>query len=322
MSNYKQLTYEQRCQIEVLNRSGMTQQEIADAVGTSQATVSRELKRNTGQRGYRHKQAQGKAEERRHNASKAVKMTELMIARVDQKLSEKWSPEQISGWLSVEHEESLSHERIYQHIWADKRTGGALYTHLRRQGRRYQKRCNGKTSRGQIRNRVGIEERPAIVDEKSRIGDWEIDTVIGKGHSGALVTIVERVTQFTLIANVPNKSAEAVTAATIQLLRPYRGALHTITADNGKEFAYHEQLTAELGATVYFARPYHSWERGLNENTNGLLRQYWPKSTDFTQVTGKDVLAVSRQLNQRPRKTLGFKTPEVLMQNHMAAQAV
>ena len=159
------------------------------------------------------------------------------------------------------------------------------------------------------------------MDEKSRIGDWEIDTVIGKAHSGALVTIVERATQFTLVANVPNKSAEAVTAATIQLLRPYKEALHTITADNGKEFAYHEQLTAELGVAVYFARPYHSWERGLNENTNGLLRQYWPKSTDFTQVTDKDVLAVVTQLNQRPRKTLGFKTPEVLMQNHMAAQA-
>lgn len=321
MSNYKQLTYEQRCQIEVLNKSGMTQQEIADAVETSQPTVSRELKRNTGQRGYRHKQAQGKAEERRHNANKSVKMTEQMIARIELKLSEKWSPEQISGGLSDEHGVTLSHERIYQHIWADKCTGGALYTHLRRQGKRYQKRCNGKTSRGQIRNRVGIEERPAVVDEKSRIGDWEIDTVIGKGHSGALVTIVERATQFTLVANVPNKSAEAVTAATIQLLKPYKEALHTITADNGKEFAYHEQLTAKLGAAVYFARPYHSWERGLNENTNGLLRQYWPKSTDFTQVTDKDVLAVVTQLNQRPRKTLGFKTPEVLMQNHMAAQA-
>lgn len=321
MSNYKQLTYEQRCQIEVLNKSGMTQQEIADAVETSQPTVSRELKRNTGQRGYRHKQAQGKAEERRHNANKSVKMTEQMIAWIELKLREKWSPEQLSGWLSDEHGVTLSHERIYQHIWADKRTGGALYTHLRRQGKRYQKRCNGKTSRGQIRNRVGIEERPAVVDEKSRIGDWEIDTVIGKGHSGALVTIVERATQFTLVANVPNKSAEAVTAATIQLLKPYKEALHTITADNGKEFAYHEQLTAKLGAAVYFARPYHSWERGLNENTNGLLRQYWPKSTDFTQVTDKDVLAVVTQLNQRPRKTLGFKTPEVLMQNHMAAQA-
>ena len=321
MSNYKQLTYEQRCQIEVLKKSGMTQQEIADTVEISQSTISRELKRNRGQRGYRYKQAQCKTDERRHSAAKTIKMDDSMIERVELKLREKWSPEQISGWLFDEQSECLSHERIYQHIWADKRAGGELYTHLRRQGKKYQKRSNGKRSRGQIRNRVGIEERPAVVDEKSRIGDWEIDTVIGKGHSGALVTIVERVTQFTLVANVPNKSAEAVTAATITLLKPYQGALHTITADNGKEFAYHEELTTELGAAVYFARPYHSWERGLNENTNGLLRQYWPKSTNFKQVTDKEVATTVTQLNQRPRKTLGFKTPEVLMQNHMAAQA-
>lgn len=321
MSNYKQLTYEQRCQIEVLKKSRMTQQEIADAVETSQSTISRELKRNRGQRGYRHKQAQRKTDDRRYSAAKAVKMDDLVIERVELKLREKWSPEQISGWLLDEHTERLSHERIYQHVWADKRAGGELHTHLRRQGKKYQKRSNGKRSRGQIRNRVGIEERPAVVDEKSRIGDWEIDTVIGKGHSGALVTIVERATQFTLVANVPNKSAEAVTAATVDLLKPYQGALHTITADNGKEFAYHEELTAELGAAVYFARPYHSWERGLNENTNGLLRQYWPKSTNFKQVTDKEVMAIVTQLNQRPRKTLGFKTPDVLMQNYMAAQA-
>jgi IS30 family transposase len=299
----------------------MTQQEIADTVETSQSTISRELKRNKGQRGYRHKQAQRKTDQRRQGAAKAIKMDESMVKKVELKLSEKWSPEQISGWLFDEQSERLSHERIYQHIWQDKRAGGELHTHLRRQGKKYQKRSNGKRSRGQIRNRTGIEERPAVVDEKSRIGDWEIDTVIGKGHSGALVTLVERATQFTLVANVPNKSAEAVTAATIDLLKPYQGALHTITADNGKEFAYHEELTAALGVAVYFAKPYHSWERGLNENTNGLLRQYWPKSTDFKHVTDKEVKATVTQLNQRPRKTLNFKTPAVLMQNHMAALA-
>lgn len=321
MRTYKQLTYEQRCQIAVLNGRGMTQQEIADAVGTDQSTISRELSRNCSQRGYRHKKAQQLADERRHNAVKAVKMTESMIARIEEKLSRKWSPEQVSGWLLNERGEHISHERIYQHIWEDKAAGGELYTHLRRQGKKYQKRCNGKRSRGQIRNRVGIEERPDVVEEKSRIGDWEIDTVIGKGHSGALVTIVERLTQFTLVANVPDKSAEAVTEATIRLLKPYSSVLHTITADNGKEFAYHERLTEKLGVAVYFARPYHSWERGLNENTNGLLRQYWPKSTDFKQVTCREVNAVVKQLNQRPRKTLGFKTPESLMQNYLADKA-
>ncbi len=321
MSDYKQLTYEQRCQIEALNKSGMTQQEIAEVVGVSQPTISRELRRNRGERGYRHKQAHQKATERKNNATKEKKMTSSMIARVEEKLRGKWSPEQISGWLLEDQGESLSHERIYQHIWDDKRAGGDLHTYLRRQGKKYQKRCNGKTSRGQIRNRISIDERPEVVDEKARIGDWEIDTVIGKAHSGALVTIVERATQFTLVASVANKSAEAVTAATIALLAPYKDALHTITADNGKEFAYHEQITEALGAIVYFAHPYHSWERGLNENTNGLLRQYWPKSTDFKKVSNDEVYDVVAQLNKRPRKTLGFKTPEYLMQNYLAARA-
>ena len=136
------------------------------------------------------------------------------------------------------------------------------------------------------------------------------------------MTIAERATQFTLSARLDNKSAEAVTEATIELLRPFAAALRTITADNGKEFAHHEKITQEFGAQVYFAHPYHSWERGLNENTNGLLRQYWPKSTEFKKVTQKEVDAVIHQLNNRPRKTLGFETPLDLMQNYLAAQAV
>ena len=169
MSHYQQLTYEQRCQIEALKKSGMTQQCIADTLGTSQSTVSRELKRNTGRRGYRHKQAQRLSNERRIQATKTVKMTPAMIERVEEKLSEKWSPEQISGWLRETYGESPSHERIYQHIWEDKRCGGELYLCLRRQGKKYQKRCQGKTSRGRIRNRVGIEQRPAVVEGTSRV---------------------------------------------------------------------------------------------------------------------------------------------------------
>lgn len=321
MRHYKQLTYEQRCQIEAFKKSGFTQVEIAAAVGVSQSTISRELARNSGQRGYRHKQAQKFALLRREEAKKATKMTPELISLVEEKLTEKWSPEQISGWLLKEHLILLSHERIYQHVWADKAGGGDLFMNLRRHGRKYHKRSNGKTNRGQIRNRVSIDERPVEVDAKSRVGDWEIDTVIGKGHSGALVTIVERVTQFTLSARLEDKSAEAVTEATIALLKPYAAVLHTITADNGKEFAYHEKITEELGAQVYFAHPYHSWERGLNENTNGLLRQYWPKSTDFKKITQEEVDVVVFDLNNRPRKTLGFETPEHLMDNYLAAQA-
>jgi IS30 family transposase len=289
MSDYKQLTYEQRCQIEVLKKSGFSQQRIADAVGSDQSTISRELARNTGQRGYRHRQAQLKANERREQTIKPRKMTAVMIALIDAKLLQYWSPEQISGWLELERDKHLSHESIYRRVWADKNVGGDLYRYLRRRGKKYQWRgSNGKTSRGQIKNRVGISERPAAVDEKIEVGHWEIDTVIGKGHKGVLVTIVERVTKFTRSCKVASKSAACVTAATIKLLTPFKNLVLSITADNGKEFAYHEQIAAKLQCDVYFANPYCSWERGLNENTNGLIRQSFPKRTDLSKVTDKE----------------------------------
>lgn len=321
MSNYKQLTYEQRCQLYALKKTKMIQMELADAIGVSQSAISRELKRNTGGSGYRFEQAQRKAQERRTRATKPTKMTPKMISLIESKLREKLSPEQISGWLLNEKEVLLSHETIYLHIWADKAAGGDLYTELRRQGKAYQSRGKNQAGRGHIKNRVSIDERPAIVDAKKRVGDWEIDLVIGKNHSGALVTIVDRATSFTVSKRINNKLAQTVTDATIELLMPFKGAVLTITADNGKEFAYHGQMTGALGAQVYFADPYSSWQRGLNENTNGLLRQYWPKITDFKKVSAKEVKAVILQLNDRPRKKLGFMTPAMLMAKHMAAIA-
>jgi IS30 family transposase len=321
MSENKQLVYEQRCQIYALKKTKISQQKIADIVGVDQSTISRELSRNTGAKGYRFVQAQTRAEKRRKDAVKATKMTHGMITLIESKLRDKLSPEQISGWLLEEKEKLLSHETIYQHIWADKAAGGDLYTELRRRGKANQPRGKSQAGRGHIKNRVSIDERPKIVDAKERIGDWEIDLVIGKGHSGALVTIVDRATSFTVSKRINNKKAQTVTDATIDLLKPFKGAVFTITADNGKEFAYHEQMTKALGAQVYFADPYSSWQRGLNENTNGLLRQYWPKNTDFKKVSAREVKAVIVQLNKRPRKKLGFKTPRRLMENHMAAIA-
>lgn len=318
---YNQLAYEQRCQISVLIKSGMSQRMVAKAIGVSQSTISRELARNTGERGYRHKQAQGKAAQRRKEAVKPTRMIPAMIATIESRLRMEWSPEQISGWLLEKREQLISHESIYLHIWADKQAGGDLYTYLRRQGKKYDKRRNGKSTRGQIKNRVSIDERPEVVDDKSRIGDWEIDTVIGKAHCGALVTIVERVTNFTVSAQVNSKSAADVTRATIALLRPLKDVVHTITADNGKEFAYHEEISKALSADVYFANPYSSWERGLNENTNGLLRQYFPKETNLKEVTQKQVKRAVNRLNSRPRKGLDFKTPGQLMSDHRAALA-
>lgn len=319
--SYQQLTYEQRCQISALKKSKCTQSVIAQIIGVSQSTVSRELSRNKGDRGYRHKQAQEKTAQRRREAVKPTKMTPALIAEIELKLRIEWSPEQISGWLLVGKERLISHESIYLHIWANKQLGGDLYTYLRRQGKKYDKRRNGKSTRGHIKNRVSIDDRPRVVEDKSRIGDWEIDTVIGKGHSGALVTVVERVTNFTVSAQVDSKSAEAVTKATIRLLKPYKDIVLSITADNGKEFAYHEKISEALSTDFYFAHPYSSWERGLNENTNGLLRQYFPKRTDLKKVTQAEVQRAVKRLNTRPRKNLGYKTPDQLISDYRAALA-
>ena len=306
---YQQLTYEQRCQIYTLKKTGFKQRAIADELGIHQSTVSRELSRNSGDRGYRYKQAHRKATERRKAACKVTKMTPSMVRLIISKLRLEWSPEQISGWLKTTDDKSISYETIYLHIWDDKRSGGDLYKHLRRQGKKYDKRRHGKSTRGQIKNRVGIEERPVIVDARERLGDWEIDTVIGNGHQGALVTIVERATRKVLCAQVASKTAAEVTKATIALLKPYQDHVHTITADNGKEFSGHEKIAKALDAEVYFAHPYSSWERGLNENSNGLLRQYFPKGTNLKLVSQAEVTKAVNRLNTRPRKTLGFKTP-------------
>lgn len=322
MKTYKQLTYEQRCQIYALNKSGISQNKIAKQLNVSQSTISREFARNTGKRGYRIKQAQQSTDKRRLLACKAIKMTTSLIEVIDTKIMTKWSPEQVSGWLREDHGIRISYETIYQHIWSDKQCGGHLFKYLRRKGKVYQSRSKDKQAgRGFIKNRVSIDERPQVVDDKSRIGDWEIDLVIGKGHSGALVTIVERKTSFTVSTRVDDKSAKTVTAATIALLKPFKDAVVTITADNGKEFAYHEEVTKGLECDVYFADPYCSWQRGLNENTNGLLRQYWPKSTDFKKVSQSEVQDVIVKLNDRPRKKLNYKTPAKLMAEHMVAIA-
>lgn len=322
MSTYKQLTYEQRCQIEALKKSGLTQQAISDQLGVNQATISRELSRNTGDRGYRHRQAQLKTSERRRSTHKPHKMTEELVDEINHYLYQQWSPEQISGWLLENDGIDISHESIYRHVWADKRAGGDLYRHLRRRAKPYQSRGgSGKTSRGQIKNRVSIDERPIEVELKDEVGHWEVDTIIGASHRGALVTLVERKTQLTLSKQVDRRSADTVAKAVTSLLKPLVSVVKTITSDNGKEFAKHEAISKALDCKFYFAHPYHSWERGLNENTNGLLRQYFPKSIDFKLTSQSEVKQVVNKLNHRPRKTLAFKTPAVLMAIELAATA-
>lgn len=314
MKHHSQLTYEQRCQISVLLQEELSQSAIARRLGVSQSTISRELKRNTGMRGYRHKQAQSLRDERRHNAITRPKMIPTLINKIDARLREYWSPEQISGWLDVNEDIQISHESIYLHVWGDRRKGGDLYTCLRHKLKGYRSRASDKGSRGKIKDRVGIEDRPEIVDQRGRIGDWEIDLMIGKEHSGAMLTLVERSTRFTLSARINDKTAESAAQATIALLAPYQALVLTITADNGKEFANHEKVSKALDCDYYFADPYCSWQRGTNENTNGLLRQYWPKQTDFKTVDEAEVDQVVTSLNNRPRKILGYQTPAAMMQ--------
>jgi IS30 family transposase len=226
-------------------------------------------------------------------------------------LREEWSPEQISGWLAAEKQIKISHEWIYQAVIDDKSQKGDLHLHLRCQKQR-KKRYGAYSCRGQIKERVSIDERPSIVDERSRIGDWEADTVIGRQGGEVLVTLVERKTRLSLIGLAINKTAQAVKETILALLRPLMDQVKTLTYDNGKEFAYHKAISAALNSEAYFAHPYHSWERGLNENTNGLIRQYLPKKMDFKSVAEEDVRQIQNKLNNRPRKCLGFKTPNQL----------
>jgi IS30 family transposase len=313
---YAQLTQEQRYQISSLLKMGHSQTEIANCIGVHKSTISRELKRNRGQRGYRPKQAHRKAQERR--AANSVCLQETAWAMVEKKLRLDWSPEQIAGWLKTEEGIEISHESIYQYSYADKRAGGDLHTHLRGQKKR-RKRQGGRDRRGKIADPVSIEERPEIVDQRTRLGDWEVDLIFGKRGTGAVVTLTERKSRVTLLRRVAAKSADLVTQTVIELLQ-WVADLETITSDNGKEFAGHKLISEALEIGFYFAHPYASWERGTNENTNGLIRQYIPKDYDLTKLTGEQECFVMDRLNLRPGKCLDFLTPfEVLFSQQPVA---
>ena len=307
MSGYTQLTHEQRYQIYALKKAELNQTEIAMVIGVHKSTISRELRRNAGLKGYRPKQAHQVCLERRYSKANP-RITTVTWQLIESLLREDWSPEQISNWLAKSSNLTVSHEWIYQHVLTDKYYGGSLYKHLRCQKKR-RKRYGQYTRRGQIPNQQSIDQRPAIVDSRNRYGDWEVDTVIGRHHKQALVTLVERKSSLTLIAKVTRKTAENVATAIIELLKPLSSWVHTITADNGREFAQHERIARELNTKFYFAHPFASWERGINENTNGLIRQYFPKKHNFISITQKQVERVMDKLNNRPRKKLGFKTP-------------
>ena len=317
--NYKQLIYEQRIAIYILLTTGLNQAKISELIGVSKSTVSREIKRNTGLKGYRPIQAHQRALERRQNAEKHIRFTDEIKTNVTKHIEQEWSPEQICGRLKKENKPSVSHETIYQFIIDDQKNGGELHKRLRLGRKKRRKRIKKQDGRGQIPNRVSIDERPAIVDAKERVGDWELDTIIGKNHKGAIVTAVERNTKFSCMRHVRKKEASLVAKALIDMLKPYENFVHTLTADNGKEFSEHVKVADALKAKFYFAHPYSSWERGLNENTNGLIRQYFPKKTCLLNVSDDYVSIVQDKLNDRPRKTLNFETPNHLFLNSVVA---
>lgn len=313
---YKQLDYRKRCQIYAFWKAGYKQVEIAKEVGVHKSTISRELnnhltfvRTSLGSWQYKPDYAQTYAEEKRKTKLKHIKLTDEVKTFIRDKVLGDWSPEQISGYGKRHALFSISHETIYQFILQNKEQGGDLYKHLRHQHKSYRKRYGSPGRTGPLKNRHFIDERPAVVDERTRLGDWEIDTIIGKEQQGAIVTLVERVSRKTLIGAVGTKQASFVSAQLIGLLKDIKDFVWTITADNGIEFAYHEQIAAALEAKIYFAHPYHSWARGLNENTNGLIRQYIFKGQDFTGVTAERILEIQDRLNNRPRKCLQYATP-------------
>ncbi|WP_445009862.1 IS30 family transposase [Vreelandella stevensii] len=307
---YRQLTQTQRYQIHAYRCAGMSQRQVARAIGVHDSTVSRELRRHATPEGYDPEQAQQRSDHRRRTAWKWTKRLPSLMDFVARRLREEWSPEQISGFMAPLIGVGVSHQWIYSLIWDDKSRGGTLWRHLRQPRRRSKHRAWANSAGlGRIPHRVGIEHRPAEVEERRFIGHWEGDTVIQGHKQSGLVTLVERRSGYLLAARLPRVSADLTQAAMIRLLKPRRGAVKTITLDNGSEFANHVAVGQAVSADIYFCDPYCSGQRGSNENTNGLIRQYFPKGTDFRQVTDAELRRVVRKLNGRPRKRLGYRTP-------------
>ena len=304
----KHLTLEQRHYI-YLEKDTSTKTSIAQKLGVAVSTISRELKRNEGQRNYRYQQAERLAKERHKNKPKKRILSCKLIDFIVNCIKKDWSPEQISGYLKAQKNMSIHHETIYRYLVKDKKNKGSLYLHLRRQGKKQRKQYgSGKKGAG-IPNRVDISARSEEINQRKRVGDWEGDTIIGKNHQGCIVTLDERQTKLRLAFPLNSKHCIPVSNAIIHLLTPFKHFVHSITFDNGKEFCSHEKIANSLSCNNYFATPYCSWERGQNENANGLLRQYFPKSMKLIDIAVKTVMIAVDKLNSRPRKCLGYRTP-------------
>ena len=318
------LTEAQRYTIEVMYNNGHSQSKIANTIGKHKSVVCREIQRNCDQRSnsYKSSLAQKKYEFRKKTKPKRKVFTDEMKIKVDSLLREDLSPEQVQGSLLDQGEQCVSHECIYQYIWNDKKQGGSLYTHLRTQGKRYRKRGSAKDKRGMIAGRVDIDKRPKIVEQRSRFGDLEVDLIIGKNHQSAIVTINDRASGMLKMRKVKSKEALEVSQAIVEELEDWIPYIKTMTSDNGKEFANHQYVAEQLNIDHFFAKPYHSWERGSNENLNGLVRQYFKKEDDFTKLTEQQIKDIENKLNRRPRKRFGYKNPIFVMEKLLFNQKV
>jgi IS30 family transposase len=286
-----------------------SQKLIAMAIGKDKSVVSRELKRNANTKGkYVFLHAQDMAEARKERSKRPRKLTPRLKKQIIGLIREDFSPQQIEGRLILKNQQAVSHETIYKIIREDRINGGTLYRNTRHKLKYRKRPCGAKIS---IKNRVSIDKRPEIVNMKQRFGDWEFDTVAGGNNQGAILTMVERKTAFMMMEKLENgKNAKGLTRAAVRLLTAYINNVHTITSDNGTEFADHENIAKRLKAKFFFTNPYASWEKGLIENTNKLVRQYIPKATNINDISNHEIKQIQHKLNNRPRAKLKFYSPK------------
>jgi len=308
---YKQLTSEDRYTISSLRKQGFSAADIAAMLERDRSTIYREVKRNSCADGrYRPYKACNRTRGRRSRSRRNSHFTHNDYKLVNKYLRKKWSPFQISETLYISGLLSISHETIYKYVWRDRFYGGNLYTHLRQAAKKRRKRYNAYDSRGVLAGKRHISERPKVVERRSRLGDWEIDTVVGTGELDCIITLVERKSGLTKIGKLKNRTKQQTNACLIRMLQKLKGKVKTITADNGTEFHGYKDVEKKTGVKFYFATPYHSWERGTNENTNGLIRQYLPKGESMSGLTQVKCNRIAYELNTRPRKRLAFRTPQ------------
>lgn len=310
---YRQITSEERYRISALRREGFCPAAMGRRLGRHRSTISRELHRNSSpwDGSYRPSKAQEQANGRRSRSRRNRRFDARDWELVETLLRQDWSPEQVAGSLQKSGDLSISHETIYRYVWADRALGGDVYRHLRCATKRRRKRYGRYDSRGRLAGKRHVSERPAAVERRQTVGHWEIDTVMGTGNDPCIVTLVERATGYLLIGKLAARNMDEAAQKTIELVRQHPEKFRTITADNGTEFHSYKDVEVATGVTFYFATPHHSWERGTNENTNGLIRQYLPKRTTMAHVTQRDCNAIAQKLNTRPRKRYDYQTPEV-----------